>query len=111
SDDTNVTQPTPAEQLARAARESADRDGPVLPPRYVLLKKLAEGGMGEVYTARDTLLNRTVAVKVLKAGLAASPAAAERFTEEARVTAQLQHPGVPPVHDVGTLPDGRPFLA
>src|SRR5262249_29890403 len=36
---------------------------------------------------------------------------ARRFADEARITAQLQHPGIPPVHDLGTLPDGRPFLA
>src|SRR5262249_56206183 len=37
--------------------------------------------------------------------------AARRFADEARIAAQLQHPGIPPVHDLGTLPDGRPFLA
>ena len=40
-----------------------------------------------------------------------APAAARRFVDEARITGQLQHPGIPPVHDLGTLPDGRPFLA
>jgi tetratricopeptide (TPR) repeat protein len=52
-----------------------------------------------------------VAVKVLAADVAPHGPAARRFVEEAQVTAQLQHPGIPPVHEVGTLTDGRPFLA
>jgi eukaryotic-like serine/threonine-protein kinase len=76
--------------------------------RYALGDEIARGGMGVVYRAVDTTLGREVAVKVL--GQAASGSAG-RFAEEARITAQLQHPAIPPVHDIGTLPDGRPFLA
>src|SRR5437773_7421722 len=67
--------------------------------------------MGTVYYARDTVLHRDVAVKVLQERYGSVGAAALRFVDEARVTGQLQHPGIPPVHDLGTLPDGRPFLA
>jgi serine/threonine protein kinase/tetratricopeptide (TPR) repeat protein len=80
------------------------------PPGYTLLAEIARGGMGVVYAARDATLDREVAVKVLIPGNA-TPAAAARFATEARVTAALAHPGVPPVHEFGTLPDGSPFLA
>jgi eukaryotic-like serine/threonine-protein kinase len=78
--------------------------------RYELGELIAQGGMGAVYAARDKVLNRRVAVKVLRPELE-HPEAAARFRTEARITGQLQHPGVPPVHDLGTLPDGGPFLA
>ena len=48
---------------------------------------------------------------MLQERFAAGSAAARRFVDEARIAGQLQHPGIPPVHDLGTLPDGRPFLA
>ncbi|HKB02840.1 MAG TPA: protein kinase [Gemmataceae bacterium] len=66
--------------------------------------------MGTVYLARDIRLARDVAVKVLHPRYEAGGPAAIRFLSEARVTAQLQHPGVPPVHQVEALSDGRPFL-
>src|SRR5262249_24346358 len=69
------------------------------------------GGMGVVYRARELALDRHVAVKVLQDRYALDSSFARRFTDEARITAQLQHPGVPAVYEVGTLPDGRPFLA
>ena len=59
----------------------------------------------------DTTFGREVAVKMLLADPAGRPHLVRRFVEEARITGLLQHPGVPPVHDLGTLPDGRPFLA
>jgi serine/threonine-protein kinase len=67
--------------------------------------------MGVVYRAHDPALDREVAVKVLTDRLAGHPTAVRRFSEEARVTGRLQHPAIPPVHEVGELPDGRPFLA
>jgi hypothetical protein len=67
--------------------------------------------MGIVYRATDTVLGREVAVKVLQEHYETGSAVALRFVDEARITGQLQHPGVPAVHDLGTLPDGRPFLA
>src|SRR5262245_8406261 len=79
--------------------------------RYALREEIARGGMGVVYRAADPVLGREVAVKVLQERFAPTSAAALRFLEEARITAQLQHPGIPPVHDLGALPDGRPFLA
>jgi tetratricopeptide (TPR) repeat protein len=67
--------------------------------------------MGAIYRATDTALGREVAIKVLQDKHGPDSGLARRFTDEARITAQLQHPAIPPVHDLGTLPDGRPFLA
>jgi serine/threonine protein kinase len=84
-------------------------DGP--PGRYELLEEIDRGGMGAIVRAHDRTLGREVAVKVLQERFAAGSAIARRFVDEARIAGQLQHPGIPPVHDLGTLPDGRPFLA
>ena len=73
--------------------------------RYERVELLGRGGMGEVWRVHDGRLDRTVACKVLHATV--SQAAWVRFEEEARVSAQLQHPGIIPVHDVGRLEDGR----
>ena len=66
--------------------------------------------MGEVYTARDTRLDRTVAVKVLPSDVAANPERRARFEREARAVAALQHPNICTIHDVGVATDGVPFL-
>jgi tRNA A-37 threonylcarbamoyl transferase component Bud32 len=79
--------------------------------RYELGDVIARGGMGTVYRATDVALGREVAVKLLRDQFAPDSPAARRFVDEARITGQLQHPGIPPLHDVGALPDGRPFLA
>lgn len=63
--------------------------------------------MGEVRRVRDRELNRTLATKVLKPALLHQPALAARFSQEAHVCAQLQHPGIVPVHDFGRDLDGR----
>jgi serine/threonine protein kinase len=76
--------------------------------RYRLLREIARGGMGVVYEAEDVELRRRVAIKVLATELA-SRDAVERMRAEARVIAQLEHPGIVPLHDAGTLPDGRVF--
>ena len=84
---------------------------PTSPPGYELLDEVGRGGMGVVYRARDVALDRDVAVKLLAERYSADSPAAQRFLIEARITGQLQHPGIPAVHQVGALADGRPFLA
>jgi eukaryotic-like serine/threonine-protein kinase len=76
--------------------------------RYTLRQFLARGGMGAVYLAQDLVLDRRVAIKILDS---ADPdgALAKRLNKEARVLAQLEHPGIVPVHDAGTLSDGHVF--
>jgi serine/threonine protein kinase len=76
--------------------------------RYQLLEHIARGGMGVVYAAHDEMLDRRVALKILDAPVADSDLA-RRLNREARVLARLEHPGIVPVHDVGTLSDGRVF--
>src|SRR5262245_29584606 len=77
-----------------------------LPPHtrlgpYEILAPLGAGGMGEVYRARDTRLERTVAVKVLPPFLSSSPEARQRFEREAKAISKLSHPNICALHDVG----------
>jgi eukaryotic-like serine/threonine-protein kinase len=76
--------------------------------RYRALRYLAGGGMGTVWLAEDTVLDRRVALKILDAANDSSELAS-RLLREARVLARLEHPGIVPVHDAGTLGDGRAF--
>jgi serine/threonine protein kinase len=71
--------------------------------RYELISVLGRGGMGVVYLARDTVLDREVALKIVERPSDAA--------NEARILARLEHPGIVPVHDFGELPDGRLFYA
>src|SRR5881409_2877950 len=68
---------------------------------YEIVAPLGAGGMGEVYRARDTRLDRTVAVKVLTSALAADSESRQRFEHEARVIAALNDPHICTIHDVG----------
>jgi serine/threonine protein kinase/tetratricopeptide (TPR) repeat protein len=101
---------TPTAGLGTAAVVETSAPG-ANPPGYELIDEIGSGGMGVVYRARDTALGRDVAVKLLSDRYPADSPAAQRFLSEARITGQLQHPGIPAVHQVGTLADGRPFLA
>jgi serine/threonine protein kinase len=69
---------------------------------YRIESPLGAGGMGEVYRAHDTRLNRAVAIKVLPASLAADPDAQARFEQEAQAIAALSHPNILAIHDVGS---------
>lgn len=81
-----------------------------LTPRYRFLTSIGLGGMSDVLRVEDRVLERTAAMKVLRADLSADPIQARRFLEEARATARLQHPGVVPIYDLGQLADSRPFF-
>jgi eukaryotic-like serine/threonine-protein kinase len=71
---------------------------------YEILGLIGEGGMGQVYRAADTRLDRAVAIKVLPASLADDPIRRERFEREARSISKLEHPNICPLYDVGELP-------
>ena len=73
----------------------------ILNDRYQLDKQLGEGGMAIVYQASDLMLERTIAVKILRKDFSASKAFQERFKEEARAAANLTHPSIVTVHDFG----------
>jgi eukaryotic-like serine/threonine-protein kinase len=80
----------------RAVTDEPDLGG----TKYRMLRPLGRGGMGTVYAVEDTELGREVALKV---------SSVPEVQREAQLIAQLEHPGIVPVHDVGTLPDGRVF--
>jgi tetratricopeptide (TPR) repeat protein/predicted Ser/Thr protein kinase len=110
------------DEATMAAPDSSPRTGDesASPPvaansrlgRYLLLEKLGAGGMGMVFAAYDPELDRKLAIKILLADPTApvSAAESERLLREARAMAQLNHPNVVTVHDVGTH-EGRPFIA
>jgi tetratricopeptide (TPR) repeat protein len=94
---------------------STNATGPYIPappadapsiPGYRITEEIARGGMGRVYAGHDLTLDREVAIKTLRPG-----ADAERFVTEAKITAKLPHPNIPPVYALGTLPNGTPWLA
>src|SRR5262249_28967156 len=77
--------------------------------RFQLLERVGQGAFGAVWKARDTSLDRIVALKILHSGLGTDDDEMQRFGREARATAQLRHPGIVTVHEVLTL-DGLPVL-
>ncbi len=81
--------------------------GDVLGDRYEVVEVVGAGGMGEVYRARDRVLERDVAIKVLLPHLAQDADLLERFRREARVLARVRHPGIIGVYDLQALDDGR----
>ena len=86
------------------AASAGSRLGP-----YEIVALLGAGGMGEVYKARDTRLDRIVAIKVLPESLGADPQFRDRFDREAKAIAALNHPHICTLHDVGHQ-DGTDFL-
>ena len=89
---------------------------PTLPERYHPLPTaesalLGSGGMADVFRARDRLLGDEVAVKVVRHDVMAAPEFRPRFEREVAISAGVMHPHLVPLHDLGELPDGRPYLA
>ena len=100
---------TLSDSALRRLREAADAPD-TTGTKYELLDRIGQGGMGTVYRARDVELGREVAFKVVRVPEVSADIAA-RMLREARTLARLEHPGIVPVHDVGTLSDGRAFYA
>src|SRR5688572_2919827 len=106
--------PTPETLASIVNAPEAVPAGPLELPAdtgYELHEEIGHGGMGVIYRAYERTLDRDLAVKLLRVEYRPESSAGRRFLEEARMTGRLQHPGIPPVHHVGTLADGRPFLA
>ena len=105
-----IEQPAVAGRLAGAVRRLEQSS---VPGRFVgrvfgsyeVKALIAAGGMGEVYRAVDTRLNRTVAIKTLPAHLSSDPERRERFTREARIVSSLNHPHICTLHDIGVQDD------
>jgi serine/threonine protein kinase/formylglycine-generating enzyme required for sulfatase activity len=106
--------PGNAETLLRPPSVPPPPSAPVPPPRmpdrYRSDGLIGQGAMGEVHRVFDRHLARTVARKVIRPAAHAQPDLRARFLTEARITAQLQHPGIVPVYDHGVLPDGRAWF-
>src|SRR6266571_3673100 len=77
---------------------------------YRIVSKIGAGGMGEVYLAQDTKLDRKVALKILPADLAANQDRMRRFTQEAKAAAALNHPNIATIHEIGES-DGVNYIA
>src|SRR2546421_1140604 len=78
--------------------------------RYEIRSKIGEGGMGEVYLAQDTKLNRKVALKILPAELAANHDRMRRFVQEAKAASALNHPNIVTIHEIDEF-DSSHFIA
>ncbi|MCG3133478.1 MAG: Serine/threonine-protein kinase PknD [Planctomycetes bacterium] len=102
--------------------ELSAEEGPILTPvggepefalaaeKYEVLGEIGAGGMGEVMLVHDRDLRREVAMKLLRPELADNEALKRKFVAEAQATSQLEHPGIPPVHDIGLTPQGALYF-
>ena len=93
----------PAARVAIASTAEQSILGAALGQQYEIVRQLGRGGMGAVYLAREPALERFVAIKVLRPDLADAHEARERFRREARIAAQLSHPGILPLHTFGEV--------
>jgi tRNA A-37 threonylcarbamoyl transferase component Bud32 len=112
-----VAERTTAAASARAASAGGDGSLPTVETaafafgrRYVVRREVGRGGMGTVYEARDTELERAVAIKVMRPDLLSSAEAAARFKREARAAAGFTHPNVVTIYDYSVAEDGRAYL-
>ncbi len=102
--------PAEAQPVELLAGSPADAEtSRLLAGRYQVVGEIARGGMGVVLRVVDVDVQRNLAVKVMLGP--SGDEQTERFVEEARITGQLQHPGIPPVHEIGRLADGLPFFS
>ncbi len=97
--------------LRAQAAGSADLVGSVIAERYHVLRKLGEGGMGQVYLAEHVKMGRQSAVKVMHASMVHDPGAIARFNREAANASRIDHPNVAGIYDFGETPEGLVYLA
>jgi serine/threonine protein kinase len=93
------------------APPGSDLVGSILADRYHVIRRIGEGGMGQVYLAEHVKMKRKSAVKVLHQGMVHDPDAISRFNREASNASQIQHPNVAAIYDFGETPEGLIYLA
>ncbi len=93
-----------------APEQEAGADFTPAQEKYVVEMPIGQGGMGEVFLVSDQDLRRQVAMKVLRGDIGGGREQRLHFIAEAQATSQLEHPGIPPVHDIGLTPDGRLYF-
>ena len=98
-------------QTLRAAAPANDLVGQVVADRYHVVKKLGEGGMGQVYLAEHVKMGRRSAIKVMNPSMVHDPDAVARFNREAANASRITHPNVCAIYDFGETPDGLIYLA
>ncbi|MDP3910991.1 MAG: serine/threonine-protein kinase [Gemmatimonadales bacterium] len=98
-------------QTLRAAAPAANLVGQVVADRYHVIKKLGEGGMGQVYLAEHVKMGRRSAIKVMNPAMVHDPDAVARFNREASNASRITHPNVCAIYDFGETPDGLIYLA
>ena len=97
---------------SEAPEASADPwTGRVIAGRFKIIRKLGEGGMGEVFVAEQMPMGRSIALKILRQELSGDAEQVERFKREAQAASQLSHPNTIIVHDFGQDDDGTLFIA
>ncbi len=119
--DPSLARSSPGKTLGEESSRQSSPAEPFLPDGLVMTSSLysvagsekayAEGAMGTILLAQDESLGRTVVLKILQQKHLKNADLRQRFRREAAITAQLQHPGVPPVFSVGSLSDARPFFS
>jgi eukaryotic-like serine/threonine-protein kinase len=109
NDDTTMTQTGPPSTATSARRDQSRARWPAI-PGYEILGKLGEGGMGVVYKARQQGLNRLVALKMIIGGSQVREHHLARFRIEAEAVAQLRHPNIVQIYDIGEV-DGMPYVS
>ena len=98
-------------QTLRSATPASDLVGQVVADRYHVVKKLGEGGMGQVYLAEHVKMGRRSAIKVMNPAMVHDPDAVARFNREASNASRITHPNVCAIYDFGETPDGLIYLA
>src|SRR5262245_48630320 len=93
-----------------APKGTSLRPGTVISGKFVLLRLIGEGAMSAVYEAKDSLIGRHVALKILHSPLARNAEVVRRFRREAEATARIQHPNVVMIHEMGQRRDGTFFI-
>lgn len=98
--------PEHSQGLQEAPSDDLDLSG----SRFQFLGEIARGGMGSILRVHDPELGRDLALKILLNRHRQNPELVGRFIEEAQISGQLQHPGIVPIHELGTLDEGRPYF-